>query len=154
MATILGAQRRTIKKYIRSAELPRRQAALNPRYMTNFFQFRDYLFEHCKDRDYLTLYADIQAQGFNGKYTQFCHNMNRFVKPEKQELPRLAPIRTWSTFRIAFIILQRQEDLIPKDRDFLGFLFKRAPQIEVAARLTRDLRICSKPRRKVPYVNG
>ena len=140
IAKILNAHRRTIKKYIRSEELPRRQASLNPRYMTNFFQFRDFLFEHYKDQDYQTLYANIRARGFNGKYTQFCHNMNRFIRPENPALPRLPPIDTWSTSRITFMVLQQQEKLTLKDRDFLDFLFHKAPRIKAAAELTRDFK--------------
>jgi len=69
IARILNAHRRTIKKYIRSEELPRKQTPLNQRYLTNFFEFKDYLFEFYQDQDYLSLYANIRAQGFNGKYT-------------------------------------------------------------------------------------
>lgn len=140
IARILGAHRRTVRKYIRAGEFPRRQTPLNPRYMTNFFEFKDYLFEFYKDLDYMTLYANIRKQGFNGKYTQFCHNMNRFIKPEKPGLPRLPPIETWSTSRISFMVLQQEDKLSPKDRNFLNFLYQKDPQIKDTAELARDFK--------------
>ena len=140
IAKILNAHRRTIKKYIQLEEFPRRQTRLTPEILTNFFKFKDYLFKFYKDQDYQTLYANIREQGFNGKYTQFCYNMNRFMKPEKPGLPRLPPIETWSTSRISFMVLQQQEKLNLKDRNFLDFLFQKAPQIKVTAELTRDFK--------------
>jgi len=140
IARILNAHRRTIKKYIRLDELPARQTPLNQRYLTNFFEFKDYLFECHKDQDYLRLDANICAQGFNGKYTQFCHNMNRFVKPKISGLSRLPPIETWSTSSLAFMVLQEKDKLNSKDQRFLDLLYRKAPQIKAAAELTRDFK--------------
>ena len=140
IAGILNAHRRTIKKYIRLEEFPRRQAPSNQRYMTNFFEFKEYLFRLYNDQDYLSLYTNIRAQGFNGKYTQFCHNMNRFIKPKKSGLPRLPPIETWSTSRLSFMVLQQKDALNLKDQRFLDLLYRKAPQIDVAAELARDFK--------------
>jgi len=108
--------------------------------MTNFFEFKEYLFRLYNDQDYLSLYTNIRAQGFNGKYRPFCHNMNRFIKPKKSGLPRLPPIETWSTSRLSFMVLQQKDALNLKDQRFLDLLYRKAPQIDVSAELARDFK--------------
>lgn len=140
IARTLNAHRRTIKKYLISEEYPGRQAPIHRKYLTNFFDFKDYLSESYNNHDYQTLYAAIRAQGFNGKYTQFCHNMNRFIKPEKPSLPRLPPIETWSNSKLSFMVLQQQDELTAKDLNFLDFLYQKAPQIKATAELTKNFK--------------
>ncbi|SFN72636.1 ISL3 family transposase [Salegentibacter flavus] len=136
IAKMLHAHHRTIKKYLQLEELPRKKSPLNGKSLTNFFQFKAYLQEFCQVQDYLTLYANIRAQGFNGKYTQFCHNMNRFIKPDNPRLPKLPPIETWSTSRLSFMVLQQKDKLNSKDQSFLDFLYRKAPGIKATAQLT------------------
>lgn len=90
--------------------------------------------------DYQTLYATIRARGFNGKYTQFCHNMNRFIKPEMLNLPRLSPIETWSNSKLSFMVLQPPDKLTAQDLNFLDFLYQKVPQIKATAELTKNFK--------------
>jgi len=136
----LNAHRRTIKKYLMSEEYPRRQAPVYQRYLTNFFDFKEYLLENYSKYDYLTLYAAIRTQGFNGKYTQFCHNMNRFIKPEKPNLHRVSPIETWSNNKISFMVLQQEDKLTAKELDYLDFLYQKIPQIKATVELTKNFK--------------
>lgn len=141
IAKALNAHRRTIKKYLLSEEYPRRQAPAHHRYpLTNFFDFKEYLLEAYGKYDYQTLYATIRARGFNGKYTQFCHNMNRFIKPETLNLPRLSPIETWSNSKLSFMVLQPPDKLTAQDLNFLDFLYQKVPQIKATAELTKNFK--------------
>ena len=106
IAKMLQAAPRTIRKYIQHDEFPRRQAPISQAALTNFHEFREYLLKFYGKQDYLTLYANIRDKGFNGKYTQFCSNMNQYIKPDSDNtsLPKLSPIKTWSTSQISFIV--------------------------------------------------
>lgn len=66
--------------------------------------------------------------------------MNRFIKPEKPSLPRLPPIETWSNSKLSFMVLQQQDELTAKDRNFLDFLYQKAPQIKATAELTKNFK--------------
>lgn len=140
IAKALNAHHRTIKKYLISKEYPRRQAPVYQRSLTNFFDFKEYLLENYSKYDYLTLYAAIRTQGFNGKYTQFCHNMNRFIKPEKPNLPRVSPIETWSNTKISCMVLQQEDKLTAKELDYLDFLYQKIPQIKATVELTKNFK--------------
>lgn len=139
ISRMLQAHHRTIKKYLELEALPRRQAPSNQRFLTNFHSFRTYLLESYRDQDYQSLYANIRSKGFNGKYTQFCHNMNRFIKTEDigaHPNLKFTPIETWSTSRISFMVLQQQDQLHKKDLNFLDCLYRKVPEIKAAAEMT------------------
>ena len=140
IATTLKAHHRTIKKYLASEEFLHRKAPINRKFLTNFYDFKDYLLKSYHNHDYQTLYASIRTQGFNGKYTQFCHNMNRYIKPEKPDLPKLPPIETWSNSKLSFMVLQQEDKLIAEDLDFLNFLYQKVPQIKATAELIKDFK--------------
>lgn len=142
IAKALNAHHRTIKKYLLSEEFPRKEAPAYQKYLTNFFDFKEYLLENYSKFDNQTLYATIRNQGFNGKYSQFCHNMNRFIKPEKTKtnLPRVSRIETWSNTKISFLVLQQEDKLSDKDLKYLKFLYQKIPQIKATAELTKSFK--------------
>jgi len=115
IAKMLQAGPRTIRKYIQHDEFPKRQAPVSQTTMTNFHEFREYLVKFYGTQDYLSLSKNIRDQGFNGKDTQFCSNMNQFIKSVSDDpfLPKLPPIKTWSTEDFLYGITARR--LIKKD---------------------------------------
>jgi len=145
IARILQAGNKTVRKYIQLDILPSRQSPVNSSQETNFNRFRSQLIEgFLPEVTYKSLYQSIQQQGFNGKYTQFCENMNRLVKVKtssdtaklkRGNLPKLAPIQTWSTSKLAFMALGKENKLKSKDQEFLDFLYNKSPEIKAAADL-------------------
>lgn len=70
--------------------------------------------------------------------------MNRLVKVDtssdpvvlsRLQLPKLAPIQTWSTSKLAFMALGKENGLESKDQEFLDFLNSKSPEIKAAADL-------------------
>lgn len=142
IAKMLQAGPRTIRKYIQHEEFPQRQAPATKRSLTNFHDFREYLLKFYGKQDYQTLHAHICDKGFNGGYTQFCTNMNRYIKPasDSASLPKLAPIKTWSTSKISFMIFQPEDLLRKTDQAFLKFLCKEVPEIKAAAEMAVEFK--------------
>lgn len=142
IAKMLQAGPRTIRKHIQYDEFPQRQAPAIISGSTNFHNFREYLLTFYGKHDYQTLYAHICNNGFSGKYTQFCANMNRYIKPDSDNpsLPKLAPIKTWSTSKISFMIFQSEDLLRKTDQTFLKFLYNKVPEIKAAAEMAIEFK--------------
>lgn len=66
--------------------------------------------------------------------------MNRFIKPETLNLPRLSPIETWSNSKLSFMVLQPPDKLTAQDLNFLDFLYQKVPQIKATAELTKNFK--------------
>jgi len=152
IAKMLQAGPRTIGKYIQHDEFPKRQAPVPQATMTNFHEFREYLPKFYGKQDYPTLYKNIRDKGFNGKYTQFCSNMNQFIKPDSDNifLPKLSPIKTWSTSKISFMVLQPEDRLKKTDQAFLKFLYNKAPEIKAAVEMAVQFKSLFKNKEEGP----
>ena len=127
----LQMQRVTIRKYIGMDSLPKKKGSRS----TNFESFQLFLLQESnKGKLYTELYAAILKEGFNGKYTQFCSNMNELLKNHKM-IPasrKIDPVamRTWSPKKLSIIIQKDKNDLNIEDRKFMELLCDKHPIIK------------------------
>jgi transposase len=152
IARVLKAGGKTIRKYIQLDTLSGRQAPVVSSALTNFPSFEAWLIAHYRPGvTYKALFQAIEQQGFNGKYTSFCERMNQLVKRrnhaghsalEAEAMPKLSPVKIWSTSKLAFMALNNANDLKPTEEKFLDFLYSKAPVIKQTAALVVEFKVC------------
>ena len=136
IANQLGAGRKTIRKYIATESLKARKTTTS-RNLTNFSGFESELQRlYSSKTTFLSLFDHIVGLGFNGKYTQFCERMNMLINDgktsktrDKEHLPALKPVKTWSTSKLAFMALSKRGILKEEDQNFMDFLMLKSPEI-------------------------
>jgi transposase len=85
--------------------------------------------------------------GFNGKYSQFCNNMNNAWNMHFPSTPRTnAPIspgfvKSWSPTRLS-LMLYMDDDQLPdsEDHKFLKLLFEKCPEIMHMGQLVKKFK--------------
>lgn len=136
IANHVGAGRKTIRKYIATQSLKAKETTIS-RNQTNFSGFESELQRlYSPKTTFLSLFNHIVELGFNGKYTQFCERMNMLINDgktaktrQKEHLPALKPVKTWSTSKLAFMALSNKGTLKEEDQNFMDFLFLKSPEI-------------------------
>lgn len=127
----LHMSRVIIRKYIWMDFLPKKRGSRS----TNFESFRLFLLhESNRGKLYTELYAAILSEGFTGRYTQFCSNMNELLKnhkiiPASRKIDPVA-MKTWSTRNLSIMIQKDKNDLNTEDRKFLELLYEKYPAIK------------------------
>ena len=103
---------------------------------TNFESYHLFLLhESNKGKLYTELYAAILSKGFNGRYTQFCSNMNELFKnhkiiPASRKIDPPVAMKTWSPRKLSMLIQMDTKDLNNEDRKFLQLLYDNSPLIK------------------------
>lgn len=59
---------------------------------------------------------------------------------EKEHLPALKPVKTWSTSKLAFMALSKSGTLKEEDRNYMDFLFLKSPEIHKTGTLANSFR--------------
>lgn len=128
----LDMQRVTIRKYITMDFLPKKKGSRS----TNFESYQQFLLhESNRGKLYTELYAAILSEGFNGRYTQFCSNMNELFEnhkiiPASRKIDPPVAMRTWSPAKLSIMIQKDTKDLNTEDRKFLQLLCDNSPVIK------------------------
>ncbi len=141
IARTLKLTRITVRKYTTMEHLAKRQS----RTTTNFDAFIDFLMqEDNRDKTYRELQKTIMEMGFNGRYTQFCCNMNEIYKMQPSLRPKFTGpvlVKTWSPTRLSLMLYMETNELKrDDDKDFLKLLFKKCPQIEKMEKLVKGFK--------------
>lgn len=128
----LHMPRVTIRKYIGMEFLPKKKGSRS----TNFESYQQFLLhESNRGKLYTELYAAISSEGFNGRYTQFCSNMNELFEnhkiiPASRKIDPPVAMRTWSPAKLSIMIHKDTKDLNKEDRKFLQLLCDNSPVIK------------------------
>ncbi|MEJ7736799.1 MAG: ISL3 family transposase [Chitinophagaceae bacterium] len=128
----LDIQRVTIRKYITMDFLSKKKGSRS----TNFESYQQFLLhESNRGKLFTELYAAILSEGFNGRYTQFCSNMNELFEnhkiiPASRKIDPPVAIRTWSPAKLSIMIQKDTKDLNKEDRKFLKLLCDNSPLIK------------------------
>lgn len=118
----LHMPRVTIRKYIGMDFLPKKKGSRS----TNFESFQSLLLhESNRGKLYTELYAAILSEGFNGRYTQFCSNMNELLKNHKiiAATRKIDPVgmKTWSPKNLSIMFQKEKNDLNAEDQSFWNY---------------------------------
>jgi transposase len=144
IARTLIASRNTVKKYITQEKLTKRIQ----RRCTNIDGFFNILLHQDNSkRTYLELYQTIREMGFNGKYSQFCNNMNNAWNMHFPHTPRtsvpIGPdfVKSWSPTRLSLMLYMDDDQLPdPDDHKFLKLLFENCPDIKHMGQLVKKFK--------------
>src|SRR5690606_13480653 len=92
-------------------------------------------------KTYRELHNTIVQMGFNGKYTQLCHQMNevynmRGLSSMKYEA-QVVVTKTWSPTQLSLMLYSESKHLKEDDKEFLELLFEKLPQIKQMEQLIK-----------------
>lgn len=121
-----------IRKYIRMEFLPKKKSSRS----RNFESYQQFLLHESNwGKLYTELYAAILREGFKGRYTQFCSNMNELFEnnkiiPASRKIDPPVAMRTWSPGKLSIMIQKDTKNLNKEDRKFLQLLCDKSPVIK------------------------
>lgn len=141
IARAVNGSRMTIRKYLNMEQLSKRES----RNSTNLDAFINFLTkEDNSSKTYRELYQTIATMGFNGKYSQFCHKMNRLCTIQTSLRKRatcIVPIKMWSPTRLSLMLYMEPDQLQrTDDREFLKLLFEKCPEIKQMGQFVKDFK--------------
>jgi transposase len=142
IARRLDIHRETVARFIHAGYFPER--ASRP-YGRKTDPFVDYLWNRWRQgcRNAAQLTRELELRGFAGSYAGVRRQLARWRQVDPQTTSGSAPapcIRTRrpSPRRLAWLILKKRKDLNPEDRALMHALFRRCPDLKLAARLGRE----------------
>jgi transposase len=143
IASRLGLDRSTVRRYLEAGSFPERAGR---RYARRTDRFADYLKQHWAEgcRNAAQLFTELQARGFDGSYYTVRRQLSCWRNAGSQTAPgnvtgsgRPSAIERPSARRVAWLLLKEEVELEPEEKDFLGRLQERCPELRTAAVLGR-----------------
>lgn len=140
IARRLDIHRETVARFIHAGHFPERAA--RP-YGRKTDPFVDYLWNRWRQgcRNAARLTRELELRGFAGSYAGVRRQLARWRRADPLTTSNSAAsctrTRRPSPRRLAWLMLKEREDLNPEDRSFLHALFRRCPDLKLAARLGR-----------------
>jgi transposase len=142
IAKRVGIDRETVGRYIRAGQFPER--ASRP-YTSRTDRFTVYLQKRWAEgcRNAAQLARELKSRGFRGSYYSVRRRVAHWRRAGDGEATRLRPstpptVHPPSARRLAGFLFKASEDLSDQDRTIVNALFRRCPDVAVAAALARD----------------
>jgi transposase len=147
IATHLGRHHRTVKKYLEASTFPERPPRRRPPSMLD--PYKAYLRERWQAgcRSTLTLYSEIHAQGFAGKYSIVAAYVSRLRPPQGRitrrrksgaPTPIVAVDKPLTPSRATWLIMRREPTLTEDEKSQRARLQAQEGEIAEAITLTQD----------------
>jgi transposase len=142
IARRLGIHRETVARFIHAGQFPER--APRP-YGRKTDPFVDYLWNRwqqgCRNAAQLT--RELESRGFVGSYAGVQRQLARWRRADPQPTSDSASAscnrtRRPSPRRLAWLMLRERKDLNPENQALMRALFRRCPDLKLAARLGRE----------------
>lgn len=137
IATRVGLDRSTVRRFIHATEFPERAASRRPCVIDRHYE---YLQRRWRDgcQNAAQLYRELIREGFRGSY----YAVRRYVKSWRGNVPlsknRLVQFCSPSSSRVAWLLLMDEDNLAETDRAFVTELRKSCPLLRSAANDLRD----------------
>jgi hypothetical protein len=140
----LTVDRRTIYKWEKLEEIPRRRLSVRTNIALYESEIRNILSEQ-PDTTIFAIWQNIKALGYNGGQVTACRQIGYVAGKKANYIPKLASA-FWQPSKAGLMLCTHPDKLSEKEEEMIKCLSKRSKEIRLAAKLVKDFRVMIKKR--------